>query len=283
MKSNMPDELKRLDQALARMADRAREGLEPGGEFERELLKRIRGRSPDARIIKLDGEDSPNRRGGRLKKPVLVITIAALAACLVGVVGFRALLSDPPGMMEFRTGLATIVRSGRAVPPSTVCGLRSGDLLETREGKLVAYFDNRTQLLMNRDSKVRIEGKNAVNLQSGEVWIYVTPGSGDYSVTVPGGSVHVVGTSFGVQVTGEGVGVKVTNGKVLYRVGGEDAGIGACEHLFLPRGGNLAEATVTEDKELTRPPLWVESLINKMAEERLRKFFPSAVPIENAK
>jgi hypothetical protein len=236
---------------------------------------------PEARIISIPKQaTAPARTGFLNRKSVWVVTLAMSAACLALLVSSHISNIHSLGFLEYRSGLTTILRSGHSISSSSMKNLRTGDLIETHKGNLAALLDNRVQLLMNEDTTVYASGKNKISLRSGEIWIHVIPGSGDYSVEVPGGSVHVVGTSFGVKVLPKDVHVLVSTGKVLFRVNDEDLEVAKGEHFIQPMGKPLSAARKVKEHDLNRPPQWVEILINDMAKERLRKFFPSAVPID---
>ena len=81
----------------------------------------------------------------------------------------------------------------------------------------------------------------------------------------------------------QGLEIQVSTGRVILRIVKEDTEIKAGELLSLPQGKALSEAKKRRHDGLTRPPTWVESMINDMARDRLREFFPSAVPIDSDK
>ncbi len=276
LRQDIPEDLGKLDRALETLAHRAMAGFQPPAS----LLEKLKRMKPQARIMPIGEKEPasyPHRRVRKVR--VWMMGLVAAAACLIAFFGFRNLASNNLGLMEYRSGFATIMRSGRAVGPLLVQKLRSGDILETHQGNLAALLDSRVQLLMNEKTVVNISARNKIALTTGEIWVYVTPGSGAFRVEVPGGVVDVIGTSFGVRVAHNGINVMVSKGIVGFSANNQDERIIAGERLFLPRGGVLSATNKIKDENLRHPPLWVEKIIKAIAAERLREFFPSAVPV----
>ena len=271
---HLPEDLKILDGALGALAERSVPPPEFLGRVEKSLLSGI----PGPRVITMPREESaPRSRAVRRNLKILL----SLAAVLVALLGIHAFTRTGLGTMEFRSGLAAVIRSGKLISQEQAAQIRAGDVLETRDGSLAALLDNRVQVLMNKGSMAAVAGKKSMNLQSGEVWIYVIPGSGPWTVHTPGGDIHVVGTSFGVQATDNAVIVTVSSGTVLFRIGSEDVEIGAGQRMLLQNGLSLSQAEKTSNPSLRRPPEWVEHMVEEISEERLRRFFPSAAPVDN--
>ncbi|HPB31508.1 MAG TPA: FecR family protein [Candidatus Sumerlaeota bacterium] len=271
---HLPEDLKILDSALGALAERSA----PPSGFLGRVEKTLLGGIPGPRVITMPREESaPRPRAGRRNLKILL----SLAAVLVALLGIHAFTRSGLGTMEFRSGLAAVIRSGKLVSQEQAAQIRAGDVLETRDGSLAALLDNRVQVLMNKGSMAAVAGKKSMNLQSGEVWIYVIPGSGPWTVHTPGGDIHVVGTSFGVQATDNAVIVTVSSGTVLFRIGSEDVEIGAGQRMVLQNGLSLSQAEKTSNPSLRRPPEWVEHMVEEISEERLRRFFPSAAPVDN--
>ncbi len=271
---HLPEDLKILDGALGALAERSA----PPSGFLGRVEKTLLGGIPGPRVITMPREESaPRPRAGRRNLKILL----SLAAVLVALLGIHAFTRSGLGTMEFRSGLAAVIRSGKLVSQEQAAQIRAGDVLETRDGSLAALLDNRVQVLMNKGSMAAVAGKKSMNLQSGEVWIYVIPGSGPWTVHTTSGDIHVVGTSFGVQATDNAVIVTVSSGTVLFRIGSEDVEIGAGQRMVLQNGLSLSQAEKTSNPSLRRPPEWVEHMVEEISEERLRRFFPSAAPVDN--
>ena len=280
MSEKIPQDLKKLDECLFRLADKAMKNFDSGEAFLNRISKQMEGREPEAKIISVGGRGEPVTAfpPRRIKKRSWPFFLAAAAIFLILFVGLWKGFSPRLGMMEYRSGLTTVIRSGNPLDSSTE-KLKSGDVLETRQGNLVALFDKRVQLLMNSQTRVRVQSKSKIRLESGEIWIYVNPGSGEYMVELPRGTVHVVGTSFGVRLDEKEANVTVTTGRVLFQQENQDVSVAAGESLLVSRGGNLSQAEKIKNEGGNLPPEWVKVLINEIAAERLKKFFPSAVPI----
>jgi FecR-like protein len=273
-------DLMKLDNALKGLAEKTMFGFDPDRCLEGNVFSRLRKEKPDAEIISICDKKNESSQVVSKSGQYKFFIMFAAAACVLLFLGMNMVMSRGLGLMEHRSGLAAVIRSGNKLNSASVLKIETGDILETRNGNLAAMIDNRVQLLVNQQSLVRISGRDSLDLKNGEIWVYVNPGSGEYSIKVPGGRVHVVGTSFGVSVNSEGVSVSVSTGKVLYSVNVEDVEINAEEKLFLAASKSLSSAKKISDKTLKNAPDWVKSMINEIASERLKKFFPSAVPID---
>lgn len=273
----LPEKLENLDRNLNRLADA---GMRDGDSFpgiEKALLKDAARTCGKARVVPVGDmpETSLNDRKGIQRKAVAFALFAA-AACLA-----MFFIAGGPGAvigeMEYRSSLASVSRKGGSVSES---GLKIGDVLETNNGMLAATLDDRVHLMMNKDCRTVIDEKIRITLHRGEIWLYVRPGSGDYFVQCPEGTVHVIGTSFGVTVQKNGSIVTVGEGKVLFNRDGENVAIKGGGRLQIPRDKPLSGATLNESPDFEQPPEWARDLLKEISVERFRKFFPSGAPIE---
>ena len=279
----MEKDLQNLDKSLFRMAEKSMSAYEPGDAMWKNVLYEAKKTESG------DSENSPASFSPRKAKPGRKIfsgapgwaRLLAAAACVAvfAFIGFRSLLPENLGALEYRSGETSLLRSGSVVNTENSDDLVAGDVLNTENGVVSASIDNRVQLLVNRGTQLTVQERNRLEVKNGEIWVYVDPGSGKYSVSLPEGSVHVIGTSFGVSVNEEGSKVSVNRGKVLYRAGEKEIFIEKEQSLFLPAEAGSSGAVKTSDKNLRQPPNWVSSLVREMADEKLKKFFPSAVPI----
>ena len=281
MREQIPAELQNFDRALQKLADCALNQRDALARLEGRVMEGIKKHRFKARVISMV-DDEPDAAAPRwwAMRRIQYFLIAA-AALLIGALLIGNYIQNTAGLVDYKTGLARIIRSGRAMASaSTAERLRSGDILETANGAAAATLDNRAHLLMNEETRVSV-AKQQIDLSHGEVWLYVVPGSGNFAVQTPSCSIHVVGTSFGVTSNETGVAVFVSNGKVVVRSGSEDVAIHPGEKIFLPKGSSLAGAQFSKGLDVSKPPVWVGSLLEKISADRWEKFFPSAVPIKN--
>lgn len=281
MRDQMPEDLKIFDRTLMKLADCALSQPDALTRLEGRVMESISKQRLKARVIPMGDDESETASPRWRQKRHIQYFLLAAAALLIGALLAGNYIQNTAGLMDYKTGLARIIRSGRAVASaSSAERLRSGDILETSDGTAAATLDNRAHLLMNENTRVSI-AKQQIDLSHGEVWLYVVPGSGKFAVQTPTCTVHVAGTSFGVTSDEKGVSVFVSNGKVVMRAGSEDVAIQPGEKIFLSKGGSLSGAQFSKGLDVTKPPEWVGSLLEKISADRWEKFFPSAVPIKN--
>jgi len=279
----MPEDLRNVDRFLFALAQKALVDYGPQAVRHERICQKLREMKPEAQVVPLlQGRISayPSDASGKKVWHCLMAVVAA-ALMIIACWQARRVAMRPLGSIEFRSGLAGVVRSGRMLGSSTVPDLRSGDLLETHEGRIVALLDKRVRLFMNEDTVVHLTGRSRMNLERGEIWVYVVPGSGIYVIDVPGAAVQVLGTSFGLQAGSGGVSVFVASGIVFFTIRQEDVQIAAGERFFWPAGQPLSSAEKNGARASGFPLSWVESLLKDKSSDELRQYFPSLVPLDS--
>lgn len=147
----------------------------------------------------------------------------------------------------------------------------------TRNADCVLSLKKGTEVLVASMSRVVVISPRHVRVDRGKAYFDVTPGRGEFTVEIPGGSVQVLGTSFEVSVDDNQSKVTVTNGKV--KVSNERAFI----TVNPGQSGTIQSmgAPVVQDVPNLNPVMrWVNDLRTQKNQNDLRTYYPSlAVPV----
>jgi ferric-dicitrate binding protein FerR (iron transport regulator) len=182
----------------------------------------------------LERAPAPRRRGA---KAMLGFAMAAGVAAL-------ALLSwnqrSTPQVPQVVARIATLtggasLRQDRGESIASVSApIYSGSTLATSEGRVALTFGDSLSLRIDRQTRLRFDGRNQVTLLEGA--LYVDSGGVNtvpaLRIETPAGVVRHVGTQFQVQVTGGTTRVRVREGRVLLeRASGAPTDIAAGDEL----------------------------------------------------
>lgn len=188
---------------------------------------------------------------------------AALAAALTA-----AFLARPRA-----DGTLLYAEPGFAVPERVAAGA----VADAAAGGGMLELDARRVLLhLNTGSRMRVEAKDVVYLEKGELWTTVRSGSGFFQVRTPQGSVTVHGTEFGVAVGDGHTAVSLLNGSVSFTGPGGGVTLQPGDRAALAAGTPrpVAEAGAPT----AAPPAWALAMRSRAASAEAARYYPSGRP-----
>lgn len=215
----------------------------------------------------------PKRRG------ILYMTfVPALAAVLLVVLGFTLFMSwpastpsgvTPIGMVTYQEGLALRgndhdTERRRVTLRSTV---NARERFETEErAALVIGLAGPTQLKIDQATRVKVDNKRQLSLETGRIWLHVSKGKDTFRVITPCGVITVFGTRFSVEVHDDITQVIVESGRVLVENDVAFTNVVAGEAVRLALGQKPLEKTPADISEAMA---WANALIPDYNAEKL--------------
>lgn len=188
---------------------------------------------------------------------LLVLTVLAFV-----IVEIWPATRPAPGAIGMVTHVAgSPLRQSQADANGRACVLQGyvtkGERFETdAKSTLMLSMVGPTQIKLNQNSKLRVEGDRRLTLEDGEVWLDVGGKGNPFKVFTPNGDVVVFGTAFDVRVTGPQTTVTVKRGHVTLenRVSvrsiapGEQAVVTAHGEVSAPRRVDVGAVTRWADQ-----------------------------------
>lgn len=167
------------------------------------------------------------------------------------------------GLIEQVRGEASVRRYGERDFTSLREGDRvhPGDYIETNSGSAVRLaLEHDNVVFMNESTQLRVEESRELEQGSGEIWLEIAKGHGEFEVETRGADVLVLGTEFGIHYQRDEVHVSVASGRVRLLTKGGDlelamgqAGAFSSSKPYLP--------PVRQGTSLSGPrPEWVSQL-----------------------
>jgi ferric-dicitrate binding protein FerR (iron transport regulator) len=182
------------------------------------------------------GERSPAPRRSRVRTMLGFAMAAGIAALAVFVWTERAAPAAPllVARIATLTGGATLREERGEIIARVALSIHSGTTLSTSEGRVALTFGDSLSLRVDRQTRLRFDGRNQVTLLEGA--LYVDSGGINavpaLRIDTPAGVVRHVGTQFQVHVDGDTTRVRVREGRVLLeRASGASTDIAAGDEL----------------------------------------------------
>ena len=258
--TELDDELQRLDEACF---EAARHSARP--DFAANFEDRLRARLETADEARAESAEFVAPRARVLSIPRWGYAAAAVAALVVAL-AFLLPGNGKTGTVLYQEGSVDVADNQ----------LDEGEVLATTDGYLVATLDERVRVLLNERTKLEVVSKAEIALHSGEIWVYVEPGSGDFRVSTDvGANVDVIGTSFLVDLSGSGAEVATFSGVVKFSGPGGAVEVAAnnVSRYHLDEGRPLAPVAGVEE------PKWASDLIARYHQASLQSYFPSTIRV----
>lgn len=149
---------------------------------------------------------------------------------------------------------------------------RGATVITPANSNCILKLEGGNSIIVSALSRVNVDDARNIMVERGRVFFDITPGQGDFSVRVPDGSVHVIGTEFEVQVKEDSTSVLVTEGTVLLHDGIDEKPVHA---------GNLGEFLPSQPISVKTVPNaqlklnWVNSIREKKNEHDIQRYYPS--------
>jgi hypothetical protein len=201
------------------------------------------------------GQAVATRRGRRLRRTLLVASIAT-AAVAIGVV--LSIRRESPGGANIATFLAAqgpVEIRNRASDAPLVVGesVRVGERVTTRSAGRALFSVAGVSLRVGGDSDVTFERAGQLRLASGRLYVDSGPARPvaaadarpSLDILTPLGSVRHVGTQFEVLVRADGVRVRVRDGTVDVNSPHAVVTLGSTDELAIGSNGAVARTSVT--------------------------------------
>ncbi|MDX2176892.1 MAG: FecR family protein [Candidatus Sumerlaeia bacterium] len=227
------------------------------------MAARVRARIEEERVGATAG---PHSRPARRWEPW------ALAAAAVTLLA----LSFPLGMrlLPRRAEDCPVWRSGAGASVERVAWGRNF-VTGPGERLCVMLDDSRILLCLAEGTRVRIDSRDEVFLELGEVWSDVRPDSGRYAVRTPDGTSTALGTSFGVSAGPSGTRTVVESGVVLVASpAGDEARVEAGQGATASPGAAPSAAPLAGEAR----PAWAREAVQAAAADAAARRYPSGAP-----
>lgn len=149
----------------------------------------------------------------------------AMVAVVLAVLGFAIFLAWPPlessgrtvGMVTFQKGQVQRTTDDQQSPRrASVQGLvkENERYVTSMDSTLMLALTGGTELKINEDSRVKVEGDRRIAIEAGRVWLHVSKDDAGFHISTPTGAIRVFGTTFEVSVDPDRTLVTVKEGEV---------------------------------------------------------------------
>lgn len=195
------------------------------------------------------------RKGRRLRRALLVASVAVVAVAIGTVVAIRRPPAGGANIATFLAAQGPVEIANRASDAPLVGGesVRAGERVRTRSSGRALFSVAGVSLRVGGDSDVTFERSGEIRLASGRLYVdsglVRTAATADprpsLEILTPLGSVRHVGTQFEVRVQGDGVRVRVRDGTVDINSPHAVVTLGSTDELAIGTDGAVSRTSVT--------------------------------------
>lgn len=183
------------------------------------------------------------------------------------------------GQFDYLQG-NVIVMNGGSHPLAKESPVKRGATIQTpQQASTIIALENETELVIAPLSRVVIEDERNIRVERGKAYFDITPGHGEFHVTVPDGTVQVLGTAFEVSVEEGQSNITVTRGLVEITNGSQGLRVEGGQAGTLKR----FETPIVKPVPSLIPTMrWVVQMRELKTEDDIRTYYPSlAAPTPN--